>query len=570
MHQESLKQLTLMSELAHRNRKDNLNHSEYRHTPSEVADGHSSLGSNKEIDSENEDEHEDVGMDPADWGYPLHLDHDTGEKEEEEPGMIFWDWHWGNETSANNDEPSTLGPNRSYTQPGPQRSQRIPANAPWYPFPTKEYMIASLILGYLHNVIYHTRYNNLRFILTLCVVNFPHWDTIRRFGAKLREMTKTDVVENQTVLSNRTFSLSVKNIIANELANPLVMSHMEFVPHDPQGHDIHALDQSQKWREDLPRNLRVPMVTHGGKHFYICEPATIVVPIFFFKQGGREPLLQMHQTQIYPPKTFIWGRNLSRGNQLSQSLICAQNRVIRHVPITLYADDTSGNQSRRWNKHVSYCFTLSGLAPKLTNMEYNCHFIATSNSGCKWGGPLEIAEPIITELNELATHGSVAYDAQLGHEVAAIKLSLKEILRGGSWVLEADSAVPNGHIAYVESIWEVMPNVYYAKPDRAVKMGVQPENCMTIISKDFRSIYTPVKTQCLIWTMKHGRNGWQRQQNPIGKCLKLVCCRGFLRENVSTNPTWKAQRFRKPTQSLKPPNKPAALKRWRLKPTTMA
>ncbi|KAI7961832.1 hypothetical protein MJO28_002321, partial [Puccinia striiformis f. sp. tritici] len=39
--------------------------------------------------------------------------------------------------------------------------------------------------------------------------------------------------------------------------------------------------------------------------------------------------------------------------------------VIRHVPITLYADDTSGNQSR----------------------------------------------------SELATHGSVAYDAQLGHEV---------------------------------------------------------------------------------------------------------------------------------------------------------
>ncbi|POV98610.1 hypothetical protein PSHT_13932, partial [Puccinia striiformis] len=148
MHQESLKQLTLMSELAHRNRKDNLNHSEYRHTPSEVADGHSSLGSNKEIDSENEDEHEDVGMDPADWGYPLHLDHDTGEKEEEEPGMIFWDWHWGNETSANNDEPSTLGPNRSYTQPGPQRSQRIPANAPWYPFPTKEVNLNLLLYGF--------------------------------------------------------------------------------------------------------------------------------------------------------------------------------------------------------------------------------------------------------------------------------------------------------------------------------------------------------------------------------------------------------------------------------------
>ncbi|KAI9625618.1 hypothetical protein H4Q26_016156 [Puccinia striiformis f. sp. tritici PST-130] len=46
-------------------------------------------------------------------------------------------------------------------------------------------------------------------------------------------------------------------------------------------------------------------------------------------------------------------------------------------------------------------------------MEYDCHFIATSNQA----GPLEIAEPIIAELNELATHGSIAYDAQLRQEV---------------------------------------------------------------------------------------------------------------------------------------------------------
>ncbi|KAI9620476.1 hypothetical protein H4Q26_013688 [Puccinia striiformis f. sp. tritici PST-130] len=229
-HQDKLKQLAFLSEEAQRNRQDNLNYSDnYRHTPSEVADDNSSLGQNGESDLDDEDE--DVGMDPADWGYPLHFDPNEEEKEEEEeeePGMSYWDWHWGNETSASNEEPPTLGPNQSYTQPGPQRSRRVPANAPWYPFPTKEYMIASLILGYLHNVMSRTMYNHLRLILTVCVVNLPHWDTIRRFRAKLREMTKVDVVENQTVLSNRTFSLSAKNIIANELANPLVVNHMEF------------------------------------------------------------------------------------------------------------------------------------------------------------------------------------------------------------------------------------------------------------------------------------------------------------------------------------------------------
>ncbi|POV96773.1 hypothetical protein PSTT_15457 [Puccinia striiformis] len=462
-----------MTSLKH---QDKLKQLAFLHTPSEVADDNSSLGQNGESDLDDEDE--DVGMDPADWGYPLHFDPNEEEKEEEEeeePGMSYWDWHWGNETSASNEEPPTLGPNQSYTQPGPQRSRRVPANAPWYPFPTKEYMIASLILGYLHNVMSRTMYNHLRLILTLCVVNLPHWDTIRRFRAKLREMTKVDVVENQTVLSNRTFSLSVKNIIANELANPLVVNHMEFVPHDPQGHDIHALYQSQKWREDLPRNLRVPMVTHGGKHFYIYEPvglasqlgdSRVVVPIFFFKQGGNlyskcikpkyitprnclqrefdicipdsihfnhpdlvvipvqefqmiySELVTFHGESFFEKsrgKIFAFGEG-SFPEEISYPnpwRIRAQNKVIRHVPITLYADDTSGNQSKRWNKHVSYCFTLSGLSPKLTNMEYNCHFIATSNQA----GPLEIAEPIIAELNELATHGSVAYDAQLGQEV---------------------------------------------------------------------------------------------------------------------------------------------------------
>ena len=72
----------------------------------------------------------------------------------------------------------------------------------------------------------------------------------------------------------------------------------------------------------------------------------------------------------------------------------ANGRILRHVPVTLYADDTSGNKSKRWNKHVSFCFTLSGLPPHLSNMEYNCHFIGTSNVA----GPLELAEPIVQEL----------------------------------------------------------------------------------------------------------------------------------------------------------------------------
>jgi hypothetical protein len=72
----------------------------------------------------------------------------------------------------------------------------------------------------------------------------------------------------------------------------------------------------------------------------------------------------------------------------------AAGRTIRHMPICLYADDTSGNSSKKWNKHISYYFTLAGLPPKLTNQHFNCHFLSTSNSA----GAMELAEGIVDEL----------------------------------------------------------------------------------------------------------------------------------------------------------------------------
>ncbi|KAI7936764.1 hypothetical protein MJO28_015663 [Puccinia striiformis f. sp. tritici] len=122
------------------------------------------------------------------------------------------------------------------------------------------------------------------------------------------------------------------------------------------------------------------------------------------------------------------------------------------------------------------------------SLGYNSDLISSSHYPCQHGhyGPQPPEDQISVRLKTKFPNSNIK-------KVAAIKISSKEILREGSWVLEADSAVPSGHIVYVESIWEVMPNVYYAKLDRAVKMGVQPENHMTMISKDFRSIYTPVK-----------------------------------------------------------------------------
>ena len=45
----------------------------------------------------------------------------------------------------------------------------------------------------------------------------------------------------------------------------------------------------------------------------------------------------------------------------------------------LYCDDTSGNLSKKWNKHNSILFTAAGLPNDQAHLEYNVHFLATSN-----------------------------------------------------------------------------------------------------------------------------------------------------------------------------------------------
>ncbi|KAA1120550.1 hypothetical protein PGTUg99_017274 [Puccinia graminis f. sp. tritici] len=46
-------------------------------------------------------------------------------------------------------------------------------------------------------------------------------------------------------------------------------------------------------------------------------------------------------------------------------------------------------------------------------MEYNCHFVTTSNVA----SPLELAEPVVSQLNQLSSEGAFAFDATLKEEV---------------------------------------------------------------------------------------------------------------------------------------------------------
>ncbi|POW11984.1 hypothetical protein PSTT_04786, partial [Puccinia striiformis] len=247
------------------------------------------------------------------------------------------------------------------------------------------------------------------------------------------------------VWNNKCYTISLKSILSNELLNPYVTENLDFYPHEVSGSKINRLSQCFKWR-DLSPELRAQMVVNKGKHFYIFEPVEldckyVVVPIFFYMSGEKlhtkcyiphfrqqlkgngiyiiipsdikfnsPELLSIdikHFAKTYTEIIYEGGKLL---HELCQDVMYekkdetysvirlpnnwrekAQGRIIRHVPITLYADDTSGNKSKQWNKHISFYFTLSGLHPHLTNQEYHMHFLSTSNVATS----LELAAPII-------------------------------------------------------------------------------------------------------------------------------------------------------------------------------
>ncbi|KAI8448895.1 hypothetical protein BY996DRAFT_8690301 [Phakopsora pachyrhizi] len=94
--------------------------------------------------------------------------------------------------------------------------------------------------------------------------------------------------------------------------------------------------------------------------------------------------------------------------------------MIRNIPLNFYSDDTSGNVSKQWNKHISIFMSLAGLPPKLSNQEFNTLFVATSNIATA----LELAAPVCDELNNLSLSGFTAFDYSLQEHVLVLPVVL--------------------------------------------------------------------------------------------------------------------------------------------------
>ncbi|KAG8692786.1 hypothetical protein FRC08_009539 [Ceratobasidium sp. 394] len=281
----------------------------------------------------------------------------------------------------------------------------------------------------------------------------------------------------QSKLGNYFAVNSLSAILKNEMANPLVRKELIFYPQD-DGKSVHQAANGQRWMEEVNALLAAPMVRKslrfGHQDYFVDEPLLASVPHlegglnaaprpflpvrFFQRQGDlfarSHPLvptesgyiidgdahvelplssfllplpefLSEHRRYNLPsPNTILGVRSSTNLDELqpwdkpveNPWRQKAEGKLVCSMPLWLYCDDTSGNTSKKWNKHNSFLFTLTGLPRAQTQLPYNIHFLATSNIA----SPLEMLHELVKELSEARTNGVVAYDCELGEEVVAI------------------------------------------------------------------------------------------------------------------------------------------------------
>ncbi|EUC62774.1 hypothetical protein RSOL_454510 [Rhizoctonia solani AG-3 Rhs1AP] len=272
---------------------------------------------------------------------------------------------------------------------------------------------------------------------------------------------------------------SIKAILANEMANPLVQKDMVFYPQD-DGPSLRQAANGKRWTEEIRPALAAPMarkyLVNGHQDYFVYEPFLAsttgtsttpspnpYMPFRYFEREGelfaRAHLLIPHQhngkmgflvdidshseiplSQFLLPLPEFCLRHKAYGLPSPESIIgkCsvdtlsqveawtepvenpwrkrANGKMLRSLPLWLYCDNTSGNLSKKWNKHNSFLFTIAGLPRDQTQLPYNIHFLATSNIA----SPLEMLEEIASELNDALLDGVMAYDCKVNEDVIIV------------------------------------------------------------------------------------------------------------------------------------------------------
>ncbi|KAL6307553.1 hypothetical protein BKA93DRAFT_727298, partial [Sparassis latifolia] len=293
--------------------------------------------------------------------------------------------------------------------------------------------------------------------------NLPSVKEVKRGHESVVEIAGGNTQTHESAMKNMYAMADFQTVIKHEFANPMVQHHIHTMPED-SGDCLGECRQAARWRLEADANIACPMAWgKDGKHYFIEEVAMAnmdsygtVSPVMikrWCEKGGelwasinslllwadgskfvvdcrqgankelrldafflsaKELMLPEIQCQYGLPSPQSIKGILSSDDPrtpleswdhptLNPWRERAQGKRVLSLPIWLYCDDTSGNRSKKWNKHNSLLFTLAGLPCSLVHLMYNIHYLATSNIAA----PLEMAEELASVLRMALRSGIV-------------------------------------------------------------------------------------------------------------------------------------------------------------------
>ncbi|KAJ6525775.1 hypothetical protein B0H19DRAFT_1198996, partial [Mycena capillaripes] len=264
---------------------------------------------------------------------PSHEPQATKRIRKHESGPSIWDWDSDNDFEERNSEP----------QVDPEATE-----SPWFPWPDKETCVLD-ILRHIPRCSFSKKQNTA-----------IHWAML---ALGLKDLPSDRFyIHEPTLLSNGVICMPIRWF--------------------KRGGKTFA--RAWKMRENADTDLNSGWVIEGDTEFELCESDLVVsFPL----------LVQSFLNRIQcNGKLAKWTKtNPSEGNRWRK--LSAGHRVLA-FPVWLYCDDTSGNTSKKWNKHNSFLFTAAGLPRKFVHRESNIHFLSTSNVA----PPLEMLDGIVEQL----------------------------------------------------------------------------------------------------------------------------------------------------------------------------
>jgi hypothetical protein len=79
----------------------------------------------------------------------------------------------------------------------------------------QQYLMASLMVGYMHHIMSCEVYAQLQLIITMASVTLPHWDTLRRSRERIQEMLNLQLEQKESVLQNQCYSGLLAKILSH-------------------------------------------------------------------------------------------------------------------------------------------------------------------------------------------------------------------------------------------------------------------------------------------------------------------------------------------------------------------